>query len=469
MSDVDPKLPTPKHGTHPRWSALALGLAALGAAGLMAPGCRSEPAMSPKVATVPSAAVQPAKPKIRGVTDGEIKLGMVASFSGSNKERGRAMKLGWEAALATVNEAGGVNGRKLRLITADDGYDPARTGPAMKQMVEGEEVFAIVGNVGTATAAVAVPYCAEQKVLFFGPLSGADLLRKTPPDHWVFNVRASLAEEAAASVRWLTEVKRIAPEKIAVVAQEDDFGESGWRGAARELERLGVPLRQDRQGRLPAQHRRRPRRHRRGEAAQRQARRRDPGGHLPAGRHLHPQGARPETGTAVRGGVGRLQRPVAGGGRVGRPLRRARHRHPGGAGADQQGDRHHQVPGRARQGRPRRGARLHHPGGLAGRADLPRRPAARRGGPGRREAGPNARGDRRPRPGDRRHHGLRARRPPGHEEGLGLAAQDPTARTIRSTSTEEAPWDEPTTAAGPGGAGWRRRSRWRWRPRRRPR
>ena len=151
------------------------------------------------------------------------------------------MRLGWEAALATLNEAGGVHGRKVRLITLDDGYDPARTGPAMKQLVEGEGVFAVVGNVGTATAAVAVPYCLEQRVPFFGPLSGADFLRKTPTERWVFNVRASLAQEASASVRWLTEVKRIAPERIAVVAQEDDFGESGWRGAARELERLGVP------------------------------------------------------------------------------------------------------------------------------------------------------------------------------------------------------------------------------------
>jgi ABC-type branched-subunit amino acid transport system substrate-binding protein len=150
------------------------------------------------------------------------------------------MRLGWEAALAAANEAGGIHGRKLRLLTLDDGYDPARTGPAMKQLVEGDGVFAIVGNVGTATAMVAVPYCLEQKVLFFGPLSGADFLRKTPPDRWVFNVRASLAEEAGAAVRWLTDVKRIAPERIAVVAQEDDFGESGWRGAARELERLGV-------------------------------------------------------------------------------------------------------------------------------------------------------------------------------------------------------------------------------------
>jgi ABC-type branched-subunit amino acid transport system substrate-binding protein len=177
---------------------------------------------------------------VRGVKQDEILLGMVASFTGSNKERGRAMKAGWEAALAAANAAGGVHGRKLRLVSADDGYDPARTGPAMKQLVEGEKVFAVVGNVGTATAKVAVPYCAEQRVIFYGALSGADLLRKTPPDRLVFNYRASLGEEAAAAVRWLVDVKRVPADKIAVLVQGDDFGESGWRGATRQLEVAGV-------------------------------------------------------------------------------------------------------------------------------------------------------------------------------------------------------------------------------------
>jgi ABC-type branched-subunit amino acid transport system substrate-binding protein len=170
----------------------------------------------------------------------EVVLGMAASFTGSNKERGRAMRAGWEAALAAANAAGGVNGRKVRLVAVDDAYDPQRTGPAMKQLVEAEQVFAVVGNVGTATAAVAVPYCAEQKVVFFGALSGADLLRKSPPDRLVFNYRASLGEEAAAAVRWLSDVKRIPADRIAVLVQKDDFGESGWRGAVRELEAAGV-------------------------------------------------------------------------------------------------------------------------------------------------------------------------------------------------------------------------------------
>lgn len=176
----------------------------------------------------------------RGVIDDRITLGMVASFTGSNKERGRAMKVGWDVAIAEVNEARGIHGRKLRLLTLDDGYDPARTGSAMKDIVETQGAFAIVGNVGTATAAVAAPYAAERDAVFFGALSGADLLRKTPPARHVFNFRAGLAAEGAAAVRYLVDVRRVDPRRIATLEQEDDFGASGRRGAVKQLASYGV-------------------------------------------------------------------------------------------------------------------------------------------------------------------------------------------------------------------------------------
>jgi ABC-type branched-subunit amino acid transport system substrate-binding protein len=110
----------------------------------------------------------------------------------------------------------------------------------MKEVVEGQGAFAVVGNVGTATSAVAAPYCAEKDAVFFGALSGADILRKTPPDRNVFNFRASLAAEAAAAVRYLVDVRRVPAKRIAVLSQDDDFGRSGQRGALGQLEKYGV-------------------------------------------------------------------------------------------------------------------------------------------------------------------------------------------------------------------------------------
>jgi branched-chain amino acid transport system substrate-binding protein len=183
-------------------------------------------------------AQRPAGPTVRGVTDSEIVFGMSAAFSGSAKELGRQMKLGVETAFSTINAAGGINGRQLRLIAADDGYEPNRTVEAMKQLYERDQVFGIIGNVGTPTAMVALPYALERKMLFFGAFTGAGLLRRDPPDRYVFNYRASYAEETDSVVRYLVKVRRLRPEQIAVFAQEDGYGDSGFMGVTKAVRAL---------------------------------------------------------------------------------------------------------------------------------------------------------------------------------------------------------------------------------------
>ena len=108
------------------------------------------------------AAAAPAR-TVRGVSDREILMGMSAAFSGQSQELGNRMKLGIETGFAEVNEAGGVAGRKLRLVALDDGYDPMRCAETMKDMIERRPVFAFVGNVGTPTAEVAVPIVLQHK------------------------------------------------------------------------------------------------------------------------------------------------------------------------------------------------------------------------------------------------------------------------------------------------------------------
>jgi ABC-type branched-subunit amino acid transport system substrate-binding protein len=165
------------------------------------------------------------KVMVRGVTDTEIRFGISAPFSGAAKELGQNMRLGIEAAFNAANARGGVNGRQLKLIAADDGYEPARTADTMKRLYERDQIFAVVGNVGTPTAAVALPYALDRKMLFFGAFTGAGLLRSDPPDRYVFNYRASYAEETAATVQYLVKVKRLKPSQIAVFAQQDAYGD----------------------------------------------------------------------------------------------------------------------------------------------------------------------------------------------------------------------------------------------------
>ena len=190
-------------------------------------------------ATAPTAAVSVAPP-VRGITDQEIRFGISAAFTGAAKELGRQMKLGIDTAFNRVNEAGGVEGRMLKLIAADDGNEPKRTAETMKQLYEKDQVFGIIGNVGTPTAAVAVPYALERRILFYGAFTGANVVRHDPPDRYVFNYRPSYAEETDAAVRYLVKLRRIPPNQIAVFAQQDPYGDAGFAGVAKAFRALGV-------------------------------------------------------------------------------------------------------------------------------------------------------------------------------------------------------------------------------------
>jgi branched-chain amino acid transport system substrate-binding protein len=179
-----------------------------------------------------------AAPIIRGVTESEIRFGISAPFTGPARELGQNLKMGIEAAFNMANANGGVYGRQLRLIAVDDGYEPARTATTIKQLYEKDQVFALVGNVGTPTAVVALPYALDRKMLFFGAFTGAGLLRNDPPDRYVFNYRASYAEETAAVVNYLVKVRQLLPEQIAVFAQQDAYGDAGFAGVEKAIRSL---------------------------------------------------------------------------------------------------------------------------------------------------------------------------------------------------------------------------------------
>jgi ABC-type branched-subunit amino acid transport system substrate-binding protein len=194
-------------------------------------------------AAVPAPALAPLVPAnvnapVRGVTADEIRFGMAAPFSGATKELGLQMKMGIEIAFAEANARGGVNGRMLTLVSADDGYEPARTMDAMKTLYDTEQVFGVIGNVGTPTATVSLPFALEHKMLFYGAFTGANLLRHNPPDRYVFNYRASYAEETDAVVRYLVRVRKLRPEQIAVFAQQDAYGDAGFTGVVKAMRAL---------------------------------------------------------------------------------------------------------------------------------------------------------------------------------------------------------------------------------------
>ncbi len=216
---------------------IAIAAVAIVLAGAVAFGIRSRKGLpaTPAAATAASA-MAPGAPA--GGSAAVLTFGMVSPLFGPDKEVGRGMKAGVEIAFAAANEAGGVHGRRLALVALDDGNEPSRTVEGMRDLLQNRKVFAVVGNAGTATAAAALPAILDGKVPFVGALGGA-ALRKDPPDRYVFVYRPSLAEETAAAVRYLVDVRRVAPHEVAVFAQDDDFGEAGWAGVAQQLKAYG--------------------------------------------------------------------------------------------------------------------------------------------------------------------------------------------------------------------------------------
>jgi branched-chain amino acid transport system substrate-binding protein len=190
----------------------------------------------PASASATNVTAAPVLPAVQGVSADSILFGLAAPFSGPSKELGRQMKVGLEAAFAQVNDLGGVHGRKLLLVPEDDGLEPSRTPAALRSLWEKRKVFALVGNVGAGNALASVPFVLERRTLLLGAFSGAQVLRRDPPDRYVFNLRASDAEEAVALVRFLIR-RGIRPEQIALFGEEGPGSEAAYQGVLKLLRR----------------------------------------------------------------------------------------------------------------------------------------------------------------------------------------------------------------------------------------
>jgi branched-chain amino acid transport system substrate-binding protein len=183
----------------------------------------------------PAAALAPPSANSRTIV-----LGMSTALTGPAAALGLNMKAGVQSALDEANRSGGIAGSRLELIALDDGYEPTRAAPNMRRLIDTDHVVAVIGNVGTPTAVVAIPIATESRTPFVGAFTGAGVLRKTPPDRYVINFRASYAEETAAMVHALVTHAGLAPDQIAFFTQRDAYGDAGFAGGVDALQRHGL-------------------------------------------------------------------------------------------------------------------------------------------------------------------------------------------------------------------------------------
>ena len=172
-----------------------------------------------------------------GISDQRIVFGQSAAFSGPAQALGKNMRLGIRAAFSEQNEKGGVHGRQLYLVARDDAYEPEAAVVNTLRLINENEVFALIGAVGTPTSRSATPIAEDAGIPYIAPFTGAEFLRDAA---WssVLNLRASYYQETEEMVARLTEDLSI--ERIAVMYQDDSFGRAGYQGVRLALERRNM-------------------------------------------------------------------------------------------------------------------------------------------------------------------------------------------------------------------------------------
>lgn len=174
-----------------------------------------------------------------GVTDERIVFGQSAALKGPTARLGQGMRQGLLAAFQEANDAGGVHGRTLELISLDDGYEPEAAARNTTKLLEDERVFALIGAVGTPTSKAAQPIATEAGAPFIGAFTGAAFLRDPELDR-VINVRASYRAEAEVWVEHL--VEDLGADKIGLFYQNDSFGQAGRNALAQALADRGLSV-----------------------------------------------------------------------------------------------------------------------------------------------------------------------------------------------------------------------------------
>lgn len=171
------------------------------------------------------------------VTDNRIRIGQSGPQTGPLAELNGDYLSGITLYLNAVNAEGGVHGRRVELLTMDDAYDPVLAEQNVKNLIEREQVFALLGVFGTGSNSKTIPLAVQANVPYFAPYTGAVSLRE-PAHPNVFHLRASYAHEVETIIRHLAQSNVTS---IALIHHADPFGEAGLQAAQQALERLNRP------------------------------------------------------------------------------------------------------------------------------------------------------------------------------------------------------------------------------------
>jgi len=173
----------------------------------------------------------------QGVSKDEIVLGTIQDLSGPLAGFGKQARAGMQLAVAEINEQGGVNGRKLKLLVEDDGYDPKKSVLAAQKLVNQDKIFIMVGHIGTAQNLAAMPVQFEKNVVNFFPITAAREMYE-PLDRLKYSFAATYFDQMRVALPNL--IKEKGAKKVCTMYQDDDFGLEVMRGAEAGLKTMNM-------------------------------------------------------------------------------------------------------------------------------------------------------------------------------------------------------------------------------------
>ena len=159
----------------------------------------------------------------QGVTAKTIVIGQSTPLSGANKELGEDIRDGALAYLKKVNDAGGINGRTIELVTLDDGNTTKRSGANTQELIEKRGVLALFGYASATLSRPALPLVEQHQVPFLAPFTGAAPMRKF--NRYVYNIRASYADELEKIVEYYSST---GSKRFSIVHYDDAVGKANF-------------------------------------------------------------------------------------------------------------------------------------------------------------------------------------------------------------------------------------------------
>ena len=175
----------------------------------------------------------------QGVSKTEITLGSIQDLSGPIAGFGKQVRLGMLLRVDEINEQGGINGRKIKLIVEDSAYDPKKAVLAAQKLVNQDKIFAMVGHIGTAQNMAAMPVQFEKNVINFFPVTAAREMYE-PFHRLKYSFAATYYDQMRTVVPKM--VKEKSAKKVCTMYQDDEFGLEVMRGAEAGLKTIGMEL-----------------------------------------------------------------------------------------------------------------------------------------------------------------------------------------------------------------------------------